>query len=101
LPKKRDYKNLRIGVTAMTLVASGLIYLGLASTGPEKENEPTPLVHGVTRPVVRGLPSGLTLNPVAASTSVSINEITESGQPIEQARRVVVIPRPKARTRAS
>ncbi|MDP6452196.1 MAG: hypothetical protein QF898_02715, partial [SAR202 cluster bacterium] len=97
MPKKRDYKNLRIRVTAMTLVASGLIYLGLASASAEKENEISPVLPGITRPVVRALPSGWTSNPVAVSTNASSAEIIES----EQARRVVVIPRPKARTRAS
>ena len=101
MPKKRNYKKLRFGVTAMTLVVSGLVYAGLASTLPEKENSGTPVVIGITRQAARVLPSESAADLTVMSTTGAGNEIDTIGRPIEQVRRVVVIPNPKARTRAS
>jgi hypothetical protein len=85
----------------MTLLVSGLVYAGLASTLPEKENNGTPVGIGVTRQVARVMPSESAADLTVMSTTGAGIEIDATGRPMEQIRRVVVIPSPKARTRAS
>jgi hypothetical protein len=85
----------------MTLVVSGLVYAGLASTLPEKENNAALVSIGITRQLAKVLPSESAADLTVISTTGAGNEIDTIERPVEQVRRVVVIPNPKARTRAS
>ncbi len=100
MAERKSYSRLRVALGAAAAAVFGLTYFGIATGDREAQGDaqaaPTsiPIANEVALPQAPAQPS-----PSSVAQQPQSSTVTQQPQP--RVKRVVVVPRPKARTRAS